>query len=205
MALRDHVERIYGGIGDVNFPEYSGGFVFKHDQGGPEIEWVEPPCDDVDLDCPECAGIERECGDEGCESEECDGHGAFSCVHCEGTGKNPEARWTVYRVLVEAPDWCDLDAVEQSASYSDVETSLQEDLDSCDVMRMAMALWTCAGHYGWHEWDEYPLSLTLAEVTKRYEGISVPAWDQVDRAYWPEQPTQLQLRMLARKRMRKGA
>jgi hypothetical protein len=46
---------------------------------------------------------------------------------------------------------------------------LRDAFTSTNPMERAMAYETWAGHYGWHELDNYPLSLTRAEVEKRYD------------------------------------
>lgn len=206
---------IYGGLGDVNFLDHDGGFVAR-DESDPDnrpfIEYVYVPDDDTDLDCPDCRGNpEGQCRDEGCELEECDQRGDFLCVHCRGTGKNPEARWTVYRCDVgpDECDFCDLDAVETTCGYDDpsceIETSLEEDLASCDVMRMAYAVETCAHYYGWDNFDSYPLKLSYDELQERYDGIEIPSLgrDAREPVYWPEAPAQLSL--AARRKARKKA
>src|SRR5271154_3829715 len=45
---------IVGTVGDVNFPEYGGGEVYKQgERGALTLEYVEPPPDDVEFDDPE--------------------------------------------------------------------------------------------------------------------------------------------------------
>lgn len=122
-----------GQVGDQSFEVHGGGLVFKDLTGvyKPELEYVEPPTDDEELD-------------------------------------DPKARWTVYRVSLEGvPNWGDLKAVARSAGQDPKE--LRADFESEDPMRQALAYETWAGHYGWHELDQYPLSLTCSEMNKRYD------------------------------------
>lgn len=107
MKLKEnpYIREVLGGLGDVNCPDYDGGFVFIQDQTGePELEYVQTPCDDSarDWDCPGCRGSgSLMCTEEGCPCEG-DGYGdEATCVKCRGDGVNPELRWTVYRVCVE--------------------------------------------------------------------------------------------------------
>jgi len=120
-----------GHIGDVNWLEYGGGPV-EVDKTGvypPEVEYVEPPSDDVDP---------------------------------------KKARWTVYRVILDpgVPDWGDLGEVARSIGGD--PKMLQADFESADPVIRATAYQDWAGYYGWHEFDQYPLMLTRAEVEKRY-------------------------------------
>jgi hypothetical protein len=82
---------------------------------------------------------------------------------------DPEARWTVYRVRLdpEVPTWGDIDSVADSAGQDPKE--LAAAFTSDDPMQRAWAYETWAGHYGWHEFDQYALTLTCAEMNKRYD------------------------------------
>lgn len=81
---------------------------------------------------------------------------------------DPEARWTIYRVDLdpEVPSWGDLKAVAASADQDPQE--LRKAFASTDPMTRAWAYESWAGHYGWHEFDQYPLQLTCAEMNERY-------------------------------------
>lgn len=56
MAHRKKTSSQYGGheivgtVGDINFPEYGGGEVYKNKEGEFILEYVEPPPDDIDFD-----------------------------------------------------------------------------------------------------------------------------------------------------------
>jgi hypothetical protein len=82
---------------------------------------------------------------------------------------DPKARWTVYRVALypEVPSWGDLEAVADSAGANPEE--LRAEFVSSDPMTRARAYETWAGHYGWYEFDQYPLSFTCAEMNERYD------------------------------------
>lgn len=169
LASSPYIAGIVGFFGDVNFTDHGGGFVFIHDQTGePEWEHVEPPCAD-DWDCPECCGCSRSCGDEGCEHDTCDGGGDFSCIKCKGTGKNPDLRWTVYSGLLEKPDWVEWDDVARTCGQDPDDYA--KAWQGGDPMPRMGTIEDAAGHYGWHEFDSYPLSLTFEEVTERYRDI----------------------------------
>lgn len=80
-----------------------------------------------------------------------------------------KAIWTIYRVVLdpEVPNWGEIEDVARSHDQ-DVE-ELRAAFESDDPMQRAWAYETWAGHYGWHEFDSYPLSLTCAEMNKRYD------------------------------------
>lgn len=171
MKLADSpfIKKVLGRVGDIGCPDYDGGFVFIHSQtDGPEIEWVEAP--NCDWDCRACSGTGwlDECCKEfdlcyECNQEE----NAARCLACRGTGFNPSLRWTVYRALVERPDWIDLDDVSRSSGI-EAET-LKALLDSREPMALAQVFMMVGGHYGWYELDSEPLQLTKAEIEERYE------------------------------------
>jgi hypothetical protein len=79
-----------------------------------------------------------------------------------------KARWTVYRVNLdqEVPSWGNLESVAESAGIR--ASDLRSDFLSSDPMKRAWAYQTWANYYGWHEFDNYPLVLTKAEVERRY-------------------------------------
>jgi len=81
----------------------------------------------------------------------------------------PRARWEIYRVVLdqEVPSWGELEAVAESAGQD--PDDLREAFESDDPMERAWAYVTWAGHYGWVEFDQEPLSLTRLEVEKRYD------------------------------------
>lgn len=117
-------------VGDVNFLDYSGGPIYRTEQGY-TVEYVEPPSDDDDFE-------------------------------------SKRARWTVYQVDLEPgmADWADLKSVASSTGESVQE--LKADLQSTNYRRLANALQSITGYYGWHEFDQYPLRLTRKEVEERY-------------------------------------
>ena len=81
---------------------------------------------------------------------------------------DPKARWTVWRVVLDkgVPDWGDIEDVADSAGQDPDE--LRAAFESDDPMERANAYWDWAGHYGWIEFDQYPLQLTCAEINERY-------------------------------------
>lgn len=125
---------VVGTVGDVNAPEYDGGWILKT-QHGYQVEYVAIPSDD----------------------------------DMKGGEYTSSARWTVYRVDLDpgVPSWGDIKAVASSSGQSVKE--LRAAFKSDDPAQRAYAYETWAGHYGWHELDNYPLTLTRAEVEKRYD------------------------------------
>lgn len=73
-----------------------------------------------------------------------------------------------YRVDIDygAESWMDLPAVAKSADHADIAEAIEDD---SNPMRRALAFWSVAGHWGWHELDHYPLRLTRAEAEARIE------------------------------------
>lgn len=63
--------------------------------------------------------------------------------------------------------WFDLSAV--AASCGIERDELVSDLCSADPIDLARAYDAIAGYYGWHEFDQYPLTLTETELNKRWE------------------------------------
>lgn len=187
MAIADYVTRILTSIGGVHPYDYAGGFVYlrrdnDHSPESPiaEIEWIDPPEGNgprQSWDCPTCEG----CGSGSCESplydyptpehaaircdcETCDGRGEWQCTTCRGTGEDRALRWTLYRVPVESCDWIDWHAV-AACTGADSMTYLDA-FEQGDRLAMARAIEDYATGYGsWYQLDQYPLSLTRAEVT----------------------------------------
>jgi len=87
----------------------------------------------------------------------------------EQDAEEPSARWTVYRVDLdpEVPDWGEIESVASSAGQDPKE--LAAEFASTDPIKRAWAYYTWAGHYGWHEFDQYPEHYTCAEMNKRYD------------------------------------
>ena len=172
-------------LGDASPLEYGGYFVYHDATGvyGYEAEKVEEPCgdDDEDVECSVCHGEEI-------------ADGEAECVACRGCGEvpNPGLRWTVYRVCLDRLKLVDGLLVPESyeASYphpiaSYVEwfadglagvadtmgttaDELTEALCSDDGKDRAWAYRCVYDYHGWANGDEYPLSLTRAEVEARY-------------------------------------
>jgi len=82
---------------------------------------------------------------------------------------DPNARWTVYGVELDpgVPSWGSLKDVARTVGADPKE--LKAAFESDDPMARAGAYMDWAGHYGWHEFDSYPLTLTCAETAKRYD------------------------------------
>ena len=82
--------------------------------------------------------------------------------------ESKKARWTIYSVDLESgmADWADLEAVSDSSGVPLV--TLKRRLQSDNYRELAHALMDVTGHYGWYEFDQYPLSLTRKEVEERY-------------------------------------
>jgi hypothetical protein len=114
------------------------------------------------------------------------GDGTYSAEYVEIPSDDldftdPNARWTVYRVDLDqsVPSWGSLNDVARSAGQNPKE--LKRAFESDDPMQRAWAYVTWAGHYGWHEFDSYPLTLTCVETAKRYD-TDLGCSDSVDAA-----------------------
>ena len=81
----------------------------------------------------------------------------------------PGAEWTVYRVVLdqEVPDWGDVKAVAQSTGQPAKE--IRNGFIDDDPIQRALAYQAWAGYYGWENFDNYPLTLSILEVEKRYD------------------------------------
>jgi hypothetical protein len=82
--------------------------------------------------------------------------------------ESKRARWTVYQIDLDPGlgDWADLKGV---ASYTGVSVqTLKKRMESTNYRELAHVLVDIAGYHGWHEFDQYPLSLTRKEVEERY-------------------------------------
>lgn len=82
---------------------------------------------------------------------------------------DPQARWEVYRVVLdpEVPSWGDVEEVANSAG--DDPSALREAFTSDDPLRRAWAYESFAAHYGWAHFDEYPRLLTCFEMNEQYD------------------------------------
>jgi len=130
-----------GHVGDVNWPEYGGGPVY-------------------------CRIPDR--------GEQLDIYGDCRLEYVEPPPddvdfEDPRARWMIYRVDLdpEVPSWGDLDDVARTAEQDPDEIAAA--FESTDPMDRAWAYETWAGHYGWHEFDSYPLVLDIDAVEQRYD------------------------------------
>jgi len=82
--------------------------------------------------------------------------------------ESPEARWTIYTVLLESPgDWCNWEDVAHTTS-GDAATYRASFADGADPRHTAMAIEDAARFYGWENFDSYPSQLTKGEVNKRF-------------------------------------
>jgi hypothetical protein len=102
------------------------------------------------------------------------GNGTYSLEYVEPPSDDldfadPHVRWTIYRLDLDpgVPSWGSLNDVARSAGQNPKE--LKRAFESDDPMQRAWAYETWAGHYGWHEFDSYPLTLTCIETSKRYD------------------------------------
>lgn len=147
FVLKEIVHR----FGDKNAFEYGGGIVEKEEDGSLHVEYTP--------------GIESNLGEDGVPC----------CV--------------VYRE--EIPDdvaaeysWADLDSVDDSIGYdpdqdenSPFESrgrTLTELGASKDFKERLFVLEAIAGHYGWHEFDSYPIELTELQLDTRWQVEAVP-------------------------------
>jgi hypothetical protein len=135
--------RKIGSIGDVNPIEYGGGYIFSApDIDGPWVEYYY--------------GMESELPNVEEDPEDV-----------------PHLLATVYRVDLHSNareflnwyDWIDWEDVADSTGQ-DVDVYRPSRLKS--VRDRAFAIWDAASHYGWHEFDQYPLQLTLGELMRRW-------------------------------------
>lgn len=141
--------RKLGIIGDVNPIEYGGGYVLGGvpDVGGPWVEYVHgldethPKAWDVDLDDrAQTDTIKVE-------------------VYRVDLGTNA-------REFLRDHDWVNWDDVASTCGQDPETYSEAAELDT--AQKRALAVWDAAGHYGWHEFDQYPLQLTLTELIERW-------------------------------------
>jgi hypothetical protein len=135
-----------GNIGDVNPIEYGGGYILSAPKQGQWLEWFDG------LDCEERAWeIELD---------------------------NPEhlkRTVTLYRPDIERDgkaflssyNWVDWSAVAETCGQS-ADVYSAGNLKT--AAQRARALQDAAGYYGWHEFDHYPLTLTLGELIERWKG-----------------------------------
>jgi hypothetical protein len=136
--------RKIGSVGDVNPIEYGGGFIFSAPEtGGPWIEYYY-----------------------GMESEHPDVQDDPDDV--------PDLSAVVYRVdlhkngreFLNWYDWIDWDDVAGSTGLDVAEYTTPSRLKKAQAR--ALAIQDAAGYYGWHEFDSYPLQLTLGELMERW-------------------------------------
>ncbi len=103
-----------------------------------------------------------------------DGHGSYDLEYVEPPADDgpsfdsPKARWTIYRVNLDAHwiDWVKWADVARSAGMTAME--LKRLAASKDPMKRAYAFETVVGYHGWYALDQYPMTLTRAEVEARY-------------------------------------
>lgn len=130
-----------GDVGDVNFPEYDGGPIYCRKPKSGEQKDIYGDCFVEYVEIPP-------------DDLEFD---------------DPDARWTIYRVDLdpEVPSWGDIKDVARTTDQDPDE--LAAAFVSNDPLERAYAYETWAGHYGWHEFDQYPLVLTRLETEERYD------------------------------------
>jgi len=63
-------------------------------------------------------------------------------------------------------DWVDWDDVASSTGQAVEDYTTLSRLKPTQAR--AMALLDAAGYYGWHEFDQYPLTITVAELERRW-------------------------------------
>ncbi len=80
-----------------------------------------------------------------------------------------DARWTIYRVSLDkgVPDWGSYKSAAKTSGQKPSE--LKAAFESDDPMERAWAYEVFAGHYGWNEFDNYPLVLDKHEIEERYD------------------------------------
>lgn len=138
--------RKLGTLGDVNPIEHGGGYILSAPNSGIWAEYFHGlDCDgkawQIDLDNPE--HLKREV--------------TVYRVDLERTGKAFRSSY----------DWVDWEAVAETCGQVVAEYAAPK-LKTAQLR--ARALEDAAGYFGWHEFDHYPLALTLGELIERWKG-----------------------------------
>ncbi len=142
-------------LGDVNPVEYGGLFVHVDETGvySPELEKIEPPCDDEADDAT--WGVYRVCLDR--------------CTFVNGILSDnqfhPESMaWFGFR----APDRPQDDCITNCAQSMGIDVDeLIRLLCSEDPVELAGGYRCVLDYWGWENGDAYPLELTRDEITSR--------------------------------------
>jgi hypothetical protein len=141
--------RKLGSVGDVNPIDYGGGFIFSvPGGGGPHLEYFEG------LDSDERA--ERLSYDDDAEE------------------KIDKLKVQLYRVdlgkdakdFLSDHDWVEWEKVATSTGQDVSDYTNPTKLRSAQAR--ALVIQDAAGHYGWNDFDSYPLELTVGELKKRW-------------------------------------
>jgi hypothetical protein len=114
-----------------------------------------------------------------------DGSGAPWIEYFHGLDGGDEETLLVYREDVHMNtlkylDWVDAHAVAECVGRS--LRGMRRDSASRDVMTRANLIVDISSYYGWHELDQYPLNLTLAELCERW---GEPISDYIDDEVTP--------------------
>ena len=132
-----------GSIGDVNPIEHSGGYVFQRGERDPEVEYFDGVDDDFD--------DEHE-------------HTTTVTVYCVDLHSSP-------KLFLDWLDWVNWDDVRNSCGLESIEdmglVAWHRSLDA--PQERANAIHAAAGYYGWHEFDQCPMTMTVAELKERWE------------------------------------
>lgn len=136
--------RRIGSIGDVNPIDYGGGYIFSAPKvGGPWVEYYY--------------GMDSEHPDVQDDPEEV-----------------PDLPAVVYRVdlykngreFLSWYDWVDWESIADSTGQDVKIYTTPSRLKS--ALARALAIQDAAGVIGWHEFDQYPLEITLGELVERW-------------------------------------
>src|SRR5574341_164957 len=134
--------RKIGSIGDRNPIEYGGGYIFTASgSGGPWVEYFD--------------GLETVAPDAD-EDEDLDLEVIIYRVDLHEDGKR----------FLSWYDWVDWNDVARSAGQDVEDYTSPSNLRTAQAR--ALAIQDAAGYYGWHEFDQYPLQLTLGKLKQRW-------------------------------------
>lgn len=142
-----------GVIGDIDFIDYGGGIVFEDETGvyPPELEWVEPLTEDEGP-----ANVYRIVLDD---------------LTLSPSGNVIPAMYgpSWPHPIEEYTEWFDRE-LERVASFVGLEYSeLIKNLTSGDAISRAWSFQAMAEFHGWENFDDYPLTLSYAELEERYK------------------------------------
>jgi hypothetical protein len=141
--------RKLGSIGDVNPIDYGGGYIFSApESGGPHLEYFE-----------------------GLDTDERAERLAYAD---DADEKIDKLQIQIYRVdlgkdakdFLSDYDWVNWEGVASSTGQDSSEYTTPGKLRT--AQQRALAIQDAAGYHGWHEFDQYPLQITVGELKQRW-------------------------------------